>query len=58
MRTYGKIVTGSFQFPKHFSANARDLITKLLQLKPTKRLGVLNGGETQNTTPSRAHICR
>jgi len=44
MRTYGKIVHGQFSFPKHFSVNARDLITKLLKPKATQRLGVINGG--------------
>jgi protein kinase A len=44
MKTYSKIVHGQYVFPKTFSVEAKDLITKLLQVKPTKRLGVINGG--------------
>ena len=44
MRTYAKIMHGRIAFPKHFSPAAVDLISKLLNPKPTKRLGVINGG--------------
>eukprot|EP00479_Gromia_sphaerica_P012794 TRINITY_DN6881_c0_g1_i1.p1 TRINITY_DN6881_c0_g1~~TRINITY_DN6881_c0_g1_i1.p1 ORF type:complete len:121 (-),score=21.97 TRINITY_DN6881_c0_g1_i1:178-540(-) len=44
MKTYAKIMNGHVTYPKHFSRDAVDLITKLLQPKSTKRLGVINGG--------------
>ena len=44
MRTYAKIMHGHIAFPKHFSADAQDLIRKLLHPKPSKRLGAINGG--------------
>jgi serine/threonine protein kinase len=43
-RTYAKIMHGQINFPKHFSEHAQDLIRKLLHPKPSKRLGVINGG--------------
>ena len=46
MRTYSKIMHGQYACPKHFSADAVDLIKKLLHPKPTKRLGVIKGGAT------------
>eukprot|EP00455_Lapot_gusevi_P027088 TRINITY_DN2864_c0_g1_i9.p1 TRINITY_DN2864_c0_g1~~TRINITY_DN2864_c0_g1_i9.p1 ORF type:complete len:799 (+),score=343.37 TRINITY_DN2864_c0_g1_i9:177-2573(+) len=46
MRTYAKIMHGQINFPKHFSAESIDLIRKLLNPKPTKRLGVMKGGAT------------
>jgi len=47
MQTYTKIMHGNIDYPRHFSKNVIDLIDKLLQPKPTKRLGVIKGG-TQN----------
>jgi len=44
MGTYRKIIQGKFKFPKYFSAEARDLIARLLRTKPTKRLAVMKGG--------------
>ena len=44
MKTYAKIMQGTINFPSHFSKEAVSLIKKLLQHKPTKRLGVVNGG--------------
>lgn len=46
MKTYGKIMHGMIEYPRHFSKEAVDLISKLLHLKATKRLGVLKGGAT------------
>jgi cGMP-dependent protein kinase len=40
MATYKKILAGSFDFPPHFSAEAQDLCTRLLQLKPLRRLTI------------------
>merc|ERR1712228_1014811 len=39
-----KILKGKIRFPKYFSKESRNLIVKLLQHRPTKRLGVLKGG--------------
>ena len=44
MVTYKKILKGKIRFPKYFSKASRNLIVKLLQHRPTKRLGVLKGG--------------
>lgn len=44
MKTYAKIMHGAINFPKHFSKQAQDLISNLLHMKPTKRLGVVKGG--------------
>jgi len=44
MKTYAKIMHGAPAYPKHFSADAKDLIGKLLHPKPTKRLGAIKGG--------------
>jgi len=44
MGTYRKIIQGKFKFPKYFSADARDLIARLLRTRPTKRLAVMKGG--------------
>lgn len=44
MKTYAKIMHGKISFPSHFSKEAVDLIRKLLNHKPTKRLGVTKGG--------------
>lgn len=43
---YQKILAGKIDFPKHFSAEAKDLIRKLLTADRTKRLGCLRGGAT------------
>jgi len=37
--TYEKILSGKFEFPCHVEAQAKDLISKLLQVDCTKRLG-------------------
>ena len=44
MKTYANIMHGQLAFPVHFSKPAVDLIRRLLNHKPTKRLGVLKGG--------------
>ena len=44
MITYRKIIQGKFKFPKYFTPSAKDIISKLLKSKPTKRFGVLKGG--------------
>lgn len=44
MGTYRKIIQGKFKFPKYFTAEARDVIARLLRTKPTKRLAVMKGG--------------
>eukprot|EP00823_Brevimastigomonas_motovehiculus_P005177 TRINITY_DN364_c1_g6_i1.p1 TRINITY_DN364_c1_g6~~TRINITY_DN364_c1_g6_i1.p1 ORF type:complete len:778 (-),score=258.93 TRINITY_DN364_c1_g6_i1:217-2550(-) len=46
MKTYSKIVQGNVNFPKEFSKEAINLIQRLLQHTPTKRLGVVQGGAT------------
>lgn len=47
MKTYAKIMHGAVNFPSHFSKEAVSLIKKLLQPKPTKRLGVVKGGANE-----------
>jgi serine/threonine protein kinase len=44
MQTYDNILHKNFSVPMHFSKDAVALVTRLLQRKPTKRLGVLKGG--------------
>jgi len=44
LKTYQKIMTGNIQYPTHLSKESIDLISKLCNLKPTKRLGVIAGG--------------
>jgi len=44
MQTYTKIMHGNIDYPRHFSKNVIDLIKRLLQPKPTKRLGIIKGG--------------
>jgi len=44
MQMYQLIAKGKITFPKHLGPDARSLITGLLQLDPTKRLGVIQGG--------------
>jgi serine/threonine protein kinase len=44
MELYKKIVKGTFTFPSYVSANAKDLISKLLSADLSKRLGNLAGG--------------
>jgi len=41
-----KIMTCKFEFPKLFSAELKDLISRLLVVVPTKRLGMIMGGTT------------
>eukprot|EP01024_Parvocaulis_polyphysoides_P025803 TRINITY_DN2345_c1_g1_i1.p1 TRINITY_DN2345_c1_g1~~TRINITY_DN2345_c1_g1_i1.p1 ORF type:complete len:343 (-),score=41.49 TRINITY_DN2345_c1_g1_i1:302-1330(-) len=41
VRTYKKIITMKYEFPKHFSSPIRDLVNKLLQADLTRRLGNL-----------------
>jgi serine/threonine protein kinase len=59
MKTYGRIMSGQFSFPMHFSKQAMDLIRKLLNPKAGKRYGVLAGGATliknQSVAKSRNH---
>lgn len=42
--TYRKIVDGTFTVPAHFSAAARDLVTRLLTADLSRRLGCVAGG--------------
>lgn len=44
MKTYAKIMHGAVNFPSHMSKEAVSIIKKLLNHKPTKRLGVVAGG--------------
>merc|ERR1712228_1164808 len=44
MMTYRKIIQGKFKFPRYLSAQSKDLISKFLKPKSTKRLGVIKGG--------------
>jgi len=44
MHTYARIVRGKVKFPAHFSKNVVDLLKKLLQGKPTKRIGSSKDG--------------
>lgn len=44
MMTYRKIISCKFKFPKHFSPSAKDIVSRLLKPRPTKRLGVIKGG--------------
>lgn len=44
MKTYAKIMHGKIKYPSHFSKEAVSLVKKLLNRKPTKRLGVVKGG--------------
>jgi serine/threonine protein kinase len=44
MKTYAKIMQGNINFPSHFSKEAISIIKRLLQQKPTKRMGVTKGG--------------
>jgi hypothetical protein len=37
-------MAGQFSYPKHFSKAVMDLVSKLLNPKATKRLGVVKGG--------------
>ncbi len=46
METYKKILGGQVDYPRHFSKEAVDLLSKLLNLKATKRYGVIKGGAT------------
>jgi serine/threonine protein kinase len=43
-KIYQKILTGKITFPNHFSEEAKSLVDSLLQLKPTKRIGISAGG--------------
>jgi len=44
METYRKIVRGKVKFPRCMSREVKDIISKLLKTKPTKRYGVIKGG--------------
>ena len=39
-----KVIEGKYSFPNHFSKYACDLIKRLLNPKPPRRLGVIKGG--------------
>jgi len=43
VQTYQKILNGHVMFPRSFSKGAKDLVKKLLNKKPTRRLGWVNG---------------
>jgi len=42
--TFRRIIGGKIRFPKVFSPACKDIIVRLLQLRPNRRLGVLKGG--------------
>jgi len=44
LSTYRKIINGKIRYPKYISPEAKDLISRLLTLRQTKRLGVIKGG--------------
>ena len=44
MKMYTKIARGKFKYPSHLSREAKSIIKELLQVVPTKRLGVVKGG--------------
>jgi len=44
MKMYQRITRGEVRYPSHFSAEAKDLVSQLLVVQPTKRLGVVKGG--------------
>jgi len=44
MMTYRKIIQGKFKFPRYLSAQSKDLISKFLKPKSTKRIGIIKGG--------------
>lgn len=44
MKTYSKIMHGSLTFPSYISKEAASIVRKLLNHRPTKRLGVVKGG--------------
>jgi len=44
---YRKITIGYFEFPAHFSINARKLVTGLLEQDISKRLGCMKGGASE-----------
>jgi len=48
MKTYAKILAATVTFPPHFSKSAVLLIRKLLNPRPTRRLGVVRGDEIKN----------
>ncbi|PVU99304.1 hypothetical protein BB560_005529 [Smittium megazygosporum] len=43
-QTFQKVLKAEYAFPEWFSSDARDLITKLLQLDPEKRIGCQKSG--------------
>ncbi len=44
MQMYNKIARGKFKKAAHLLKNARDIISALLEVTPSKRLGVIKGG--------------
>jgi len=44
MKMYKNISQGRIRFPSHFSKEAKSLIKGLLQIVPTQRLGIIEGG--------------
>lgn len=44
MNMYSRIARGKISFPPHFNSASKDIIKKLLNIVPTKRLGVTQGG--------------
>lgn len=37
---FNKIMTSEFKFPAHFSTQFKDLLSKMLQKKPEKRISI------------------
>lgn len=48
-KVYEKILMGKFEWPRHFDSVSRDIIKKLLNPDPTKRLGSGNCGLVKST---------
>lgn len=44
LQMYNRISRGKFKYPSHFPKDVKNLIKGLLQVQPSKRLGVVQGG--------------
>ncbi len=54
MKTYQKIMRGKVSFPSHFSKRAVNIISALLNTKPTKRCAARPQGQPMRARPHRA----
>jgi len=43
-KMFANIIRCQFEFPKVFSPECKDIVNRLLQVRPSKRLGVIKGG--------------